>query len=145
MASSVVKAATYLIDNKFVEAESRGHKIIVDTPPHLGGLDKGQLPGELLLSALGSCQALTAKGYAKKFNIDLQKFWVELEGEVDKDVESVVPRFQSIKSTFHIETSAPQEQIDAYTEFVETHCIIGETLLNTVNLSSKVVVNNPVK
>lgn len=150
MALTKVQAKTILKENVLVEAEARGHKVIVDEPIPLGGTDQGMNPVELLLSALGACQSIVARTYAKKFGIDLQTFWVELEGEIDLDGFSgkpgVRPGFQTINTVFHIETSAPKEKVDAFKEYVEAHCPVGDTIANTVNLSSaKVVVENPVK
>lgn len=82
---TTVSATTVLKDNLLVEAETRGHKVIVDEPLDLGGTDRGMNPVELLLSALGACQSIVARTYAKKFDIDLQNFWVELEGDIDLD------------------------------------------------------------
>ena len=85
MAISAAKARTYLKENYLVEGEVRGHKILVDEPENLGGSDKGANPVELVLTALGACQSIVARTYAKKFDIDLQNFWVELEGDLDTD------------------------------------------------------------
>lgn len=145
MAISTFKANTYLKEKVLVEAETRGHKVIVDEPVSIGGTDKGMNPVELLLSALGACQSIVARTYAKKFDIDLKNFWVELEGDIDLDgffgKSDVRPGFSTIRSTFHIETNAPEEKIKAYTEYIEAHCPVGDTIANTVNLvSTKVVV-----
>ena len=150
MALSTFKAKTFLKENVLVEAETRGHKVVIDEPTNLGGTDKGMNPVELLLSALGACQSIVARTYAKKFGIDLQNFWVELEGDIDIDgflgKSDVRPGFQTIRYTFHIETTAPQEKIEAYKEYIEAHCPVGDSIVNTVNLvSSKVVVENAVK
>src|SRR3954468_23883809 len=149
MALSTFKAKTFLKENVLVEAETRGHKVVIDEPTNLGGTDKGMNPVELLLSALGACQSIVARTYAKKFDIDLQNFWVELEGDIDIDgflgKSDVRPGFQTIRYTFHIETTAPQEKIEAYKEYIEAHCPVGDSIANTVNLvSSKVVVENAV-
>jgi len=147
---STVSAKTVLKDNVLVEVEARGHKVIVDEPLNLGGTDKGMNPVELLLSALGACQAIVARTYAKKFEIDLKQFWVELEGDIDLDgflgKTDVRPGFQSISYTFHIETDAPKEKVEAYKEFIEAHCPVGDTIANSVPLSSAtVIVENAVK
>ena len=39
MALSTFKAKTFLKENVLVEAEARGHKVIVDEPESLGGTD----------------------------------------------------------------------------------------------------------
>ncbi|MFB6469445.1 OsmC family protein [Cytobacillus sp. Hz8] len=149
MALTTFKATTFLKDQVLVEAETRGHKVIVDEPVSIGGTDKGMNPVELLLSALGACQSIVAKTYAKKFGIDLQNFWIELEGDIDLDgfygKSDVRPGFSTIRYTFHIETNASEEKIKAYTEYIENHCPVGDTIANTVNLiSTKVIVENPV-
>ncbi|MFC4023266.1 OsmC family protein [Oceanobacillus longus] len=150
MAITTVSAKTVLKENVLVEAEARGHKVIIDEPKNLGGTDQGMNPVELLLSSLGACQSIVARTYAEKFEVDLQNFWVELDGDIDLDgffgKSDVRPGFSNIRYTFHIETNAPDEKIQAYKEFIEAHCPVGDTIANQVNLSSsKVVIENPVK
>ncbi|MFC2946882.1 OsmC family protein [Virgibacillus sediminis] len=150
MALTTVQAKTVLKENLLVEAESRGHKVIIDEPENMGSTDKGMTPVELLLSALGACQSIVAKTYAKKFDVELENFWVELEGDIDTDgflgKSDVRSGFQEIRYTFHIETNAPKERIEAYKAYLESHCPVGDTIANTVHLvSSNVVVENPVK
>lgn len=150
MAITTVSAKTTLKENVLVEAEARGHKVIVDEPENLGGTDQGMNPVELLLSSLGACQSIVARTYAEKFEVNLQNFWVELEGDIDLDgflgKSDVRPGFSDIRYTFHIETDAPEEKIQAYKDFIEAHCPVGDTIANQVNLaSSKVVIENPIK
>ncbi|RKQ30278.1 OsmC family protein [Oceanobacillus halophilus] len=150
MAITTVRAKTLLKEKVLVETEARGHKVIVDEPENLGGTDKGMNPVELLLSALGACQAIVARTYAEKFDVDLQNFWVELEGDIDLDgflgKSDVRPGFSEIRYTFHIETSASEEKVEAYKEFIENHCPVGDTIANPVDLaSSKVVVEKTVQ
>jgi len=58
----------------------------------------------------------------------------------------VRPGFQTIRYTFHIETTAPEEKVEAYKEYIEAHCPVGDTIANTVNLVSvNVVVESQVK
>ncbi|RDW21404.1 peroxiredoxin [Oceanobacillus arenosus] len=104
-------------------------------------------PVELLLSSLGACQSIGTRTYAKKFEINIQNFWVELEGDIDLDgflgKSDVRPSFSDIRK-FHIETDASEEKVQKYKEFIEAHCPVGDTIANQFNLvSSKVVVENP--
>ncbi len=68
-----------------VESEVRGFKMVLDEPKELGGTNKGMNPVEALLCALGSCQTIVASVFAKANGINLQDFWVELEGDIDLD------------------------------------------------------------
>lgn len=149
MTVTTFKAKSQLKENVLVEVEARGHKVIIDEPESLGGTDKGMNPVELLLSALGACQAIVARVYANQFEVDLQNFWVELEGDLDTDgflnKSDIRPGFLEIRYTFHIETNAPDEKVQAYKEFIEAHCPVGDSIANAVNLKSKVVIENPVK
>lgn len=144
MAVSTFKAKAVLKEKVQVEAEARGHKVIIDEPADLGGTDTGMNPVELLLSSLGACQSIVARTFAKKFKVDLQSFWVEVEGDLDTDgfldKSDVRPGFLSVRSTFHIQTSAPKENVEEFKKFIETHCPVGDTIANAVNLTAKVVI-----
>lgn len=149
MAVTTFKASTYLKEKVLVEANVRGHKIMVDEPKELGGDDQAANPVELLLAALGACQSIVARTFAKKFDIDLQNFWVELEGDLDPDgflgKSDVRPGFLTIRYTFHIETNASEEKVEEFKKFIEAHCPVGDTIANTVNLvSSGIVIENSV-
>ncbi|MGG2055141.1 OsmC family protein [Lysinibacillus pakistanensis] len=149
MAVTTFKASTYLKDKVLVEANVRGHKIIIDEPKELGGDDQGANPVELVLSALGACQSIVARIYANKLKIDLRNFWVELEGDLDIDgflgKSDVRPGFLTIRYTFHIETSAPEEKVEEFKKIIEAHCPVGDTIANTVNLvSSGIVIENTI-
>lgn len=54
------------IDNLQHEATSREHSIVIDEPREVGGDDAGMSPYEVLLSALGSCVAITVRLYARR-------------------------------------------------------------------------------
>lgn len=149
MTVTTFKASTYLKDKVLVEANVRGHKIIIDEPKELGGDDQGANPVELVLSALGACQSIVARIYANKLKIDLRNFWVELEGDLDIDgflgKSDVRPGFLTIRYTFHIETSAPVEKVEEFKKIIEAHCPVGDTIANTVNLvSSGIVIENTI-
>jgi len=121
-----------------VESEVRGFKIILDEPKELGGTNKGMNPVEALLCALGSCQTIVASAFAKAKGIDLQGFWVELEGDLDTDgfmgKADVRPGFQEIRFKMHIKTDAPKEKVEEFAKFIENTCPVGDSLANPVKL-----------
>ena len=57
---------TVSADGLAVDAEIGAHRIRLDEPIGLGGTDTGPEPPETLLAALGACEAITMKMYARR-------------------------------------------------------------------------------
>ncbi|MDD5414487.1 MAG: hypothetical protein PHH96_06655 [Smithellaceae bacterium] len=55
------------------ESEVRGFKAVADEPKNLGGTDTGMSPVETLLCAVGACQCMTARFFAKSLKVDLKR------------------------------------------------------------------------
>lgn len=150
MAKTTFKAAAYLQEGVQVKVKSRNFEVTIDEPKSLGGTDTGMNPVELLLSALGACQAIVARVYAKKFDIQLENLWIEVEGDLDIDgflnKSDVRPGYSDIRYNIHIETDAPREKIEEFVAFIESKCPVGDTIANPVNLKlNEIVVESPVK
>jgi uncharacterized OsmC-like protein len=144
MAKSVFKATAHLQEGVQVKVKSRNFEVTVDEPKSLGGTNTGMNPVEMVLCALGACQAIVARFYAKKFDIQFENFWVEVEGELDPDgfmnISDVRPGFSDIRYNIHIETDAPREKVEEFIEFVESKCPVGDTLANPVNVKRNEIV-----
>ncbi|MGM1049574.1 Uncharacterized OsmC-related protein [Paenibacillus uliginis N3/975] len=139
------KATAHLQQGMVVKAKSRNFEITIDEPKSLGGTDEGMNPVELVLCALGACQSIVASVYARKFNIDLKDFWVEVEGDLDTDGfmnKSDVRRgYSDIRYNIHIKTDAAREQVQEFVEFIERTCPVGDTINNPVNLQlNKIII-----
>lgn len=65
-----------------VEIKSGKHTLISDESKESGGSDDGPNPYELLLSALGSCKAITMRMYAIRKNFPLTEITIKLK--IDK-------------------------------------------------------------
>lgn len=142
------KATAHLQKGMVVKASSRNFEITIDEPKSLGGTDTGMNPVELVLSALGACQSIVARVYARKFNVQLDDFWVEVEGDLDTDGfmnKSDVRRgYSEIRYTFHIKTDASREQVESFVEFLEQTCPVGDTIANPVSLKlNGIVIEKP--
>lgn len=139
------KATAHLQQGMVVKAKSRNFEITIDEPKSLGGTDEGMNPVELVLCALGACQSIVASVYARKFNIDLKDFWIEVEGDLDTDGfmnKSDVRRgYSDIRYNIHIKTDAAREQVQEFVEFIERTCPVGDTINNPVNLQlNKIII-----
>ena len=65
----------------FSEIMAKKHYLVADEPKDIGGTDLGSTPYDLLVSALGTCTAITIRMYAKHKGIDLQEVKVHLTRE----------------------------------------------------------------
>ena len=128
-----------------VESTARGFKLTMDEPEELGGTNTGMNPVEALLCALGSCQTIVAYAFAKAQGIDLEEFHVELEGDLDPDgfmgLADVRNGFQEIRYSMHFKSTATQEELESFAQFIESKCPVGDCLENGVPLKLTCVVN----
>ncbi len=85
MAVNTFKASAHLQEGVKVKATSRHFELTIDEPKSLGGTDTGMNPVEALLASLGACQSIVARVYAPKFDIKLDDFQVDVEGDIDLD------------------------------------------------------------
>ena len=141
------KATAHLQDGVKVITKARQFELIIDEPKNLGGTDSGMNPVEALLSALGACQSIVARVYAPKFEVDLQDFRVDVEGELDLDGffnrSEVRPGYSDIRYTFYIKTNSPAEKVEQFVAFLESKCPVGDSLATPVNLKlNRIVIDN---
>ena len=138
MAIEQFKATAHLKQGTQVKVSSRGFELTLDEPVAEGGTDLGMNPVEALLGALGACQAIVARVYAKRFKVQLDDFWVELEGDLDSDgymdKADVRCGYSAIRYTYHIKSPSAQADIDAFVAFIGGKCPVGDSLAQGVDL-----------
>lgn len=128
-----------------IECTARDKSIILDEPEELGGSNGGMNPGEALLSALGGCKYIIAKMFYQKFNINLVKINIEMEGEVDSNAlmnevqgknknQDLQIGFIKITTKWFIDANNTKEEIEKFVEFVENHCPMKDTIEDKTNL-----------
>lgn len=117
----------------------------MDEPEELGGTNTGMNPVVALLCALDSCQTIVAYAFAKAQGIDLEEFHVELEGDLDPDgfmgLADVRNGFQEIRYSMHFKSIASQEKLEAFAQFIESKCPVGDCLENGAPLKLTRIVN----
>lgn len=139
MPKTTFSATAHLQDGMKVIVKARNFQLMIDEPESLGGTNQGMNPVEVLLGAYGACQSIVARSYAEKFDIELEDFWIELEGDLDTDglmnVSNVRPGFSDIRFNIHIKTDASRDKVIEFISFVEKRCPVGDTIGNEVNLT----------
>ncbi|WP_028562787.1 OsmC family protein [Paenibacillus pinihumi] len=147
MAVNTFKASAHLQEGVKVKATSRHFELTIDEPKSLGGTDTGMNPVEALLASLGACQSIVARVYAPKFDIKLDDFQVDVEGDIDLDGffdrAPVRAGYSDIRYTFRIKTDAPRERVEEFVRFLESKCPVGDTLENGARLQlSNIIIEN---
>ena len=138
-------AKSKLVEGLQVDSTVRNFTIRMDEPVNLGGTDTGMNPVEAVLAALGSCLVIVAGAFAESHGIDLEEFWIELEGDLDPDgflrgAEGVRNGFQEVRFTPHIKTSAPEEKVKEFMAFMKSRCPVSDNLIT----GTRVVANDPI-
>lgn len=79
------KVSCTSIENYQVHVNTGAHALTADIPQEEGGDGLGPNPFGLLLSSLGACTVITVVHYAGLSKIALEKVWLDLEGQYDKE------------------------------------------------------------
>jgi len=120
----------------------------VDEPEAFGGCDAAQSPGDLILTALGTCQGIMYAALASAMEIELTSLKIKLSGNLDlhglfgmgKD-QGIPPGFQDISFESIIESPASEEDIKALVDAVEAQCPILDTLVRPIPVSGSATIN----
>lgn len=144
MPVATFKASSKWVEGLKVDTKVRDFLIRMDEPANLGGSDTGMNPVEAQLAALGSCLTIVAAAFAKQQNIDLQEFWVELEGGLDPDgflkgKPGVRNGFQEVRVIPHIKTSSSEEDVQKFMAFIKSRCPVSDNMSN----DTKVIASDP--
>ncbi|MCL6574076.1 MAG: OsmC family protein [Bacillus sp. (in: Bacteria)] len=149
MAVQTFRAMAQLKEGVQVIAKSRNFEVTIDEPTEMGGTNTGMNPVELLLCSLGACQAIVARVYAKKFEIQFDDLWIEVEGDIDLDgflhKSDVRPGFSDIRYNVHIATEEPIEKVTEFVNFISATCPIEDTIAHLVHVSLNDIILEPIK
>ncbi|MBC8953291.1 OsmC family protein [Xenorhabdus sp. PB62.4] len=126
-----------------MKCSSRDFTFHIDEPESLGGTDEAMSPIEALLSAFGACQCIVAKSFARKHKIKLNDIQVKVEGELDTDGfmgknKNAKLGFSKITSKFYIDADNTEQEIRDFIAFVENHCPVLDTIVNTPEIVTEV-------
>ncbi len=146
MLRTIKASVTSLSEGMQVQSESRSFRILMDEPKAMGGSDQGMNPLEVLLGALGGCQAIVAKMFAKAQGVTFEEFHLEIEADIDMSgmMGNADARngFQEIRYNMHFKTDESQETMERFAKFIEQTCPVTDTLLQGTNMVLGSVVLN---
>ncbi len=111
--------------------------IASDEPAALGGTDTGPNPVEQVLAALGNCLAVGYAANATAAGIEIRDMRIELEGDLDLHTFlGLAPDgnagYDNISVKVHIDSDAPQADIEALHQKVVGTSPVGHTLQRPV-------------
>ena len=124
-----------------VAAGTRGFEITFDEP---NSTNTGMNPVEILLTSIGACTAITDQALEDKRNFDLQAFWIDIDGDLDReDVATGESRrkFTEIRFTHNHRSYETDEDNNHILSDDEKKCPVR----NTLEFGTKFVANNFVR
>lgn len=111
---------------------ARGHTVFCDEPLSHGGTDKAQTPNELLLSALGSCTAITMKMYAERKGWTFSSLHITLTSSTETTPEGKVT---TIQRTILCEGNFGEKEKERLLHIAK-QCPVAKILEGTVHIHS---------
>lgn len=120
--------------------QAGGHRLLVDEPKEVGGLDSGPSPYDYILSALGSCTAITMRLYANLKKWPLGRIEVELSHErvhtADcANCDQPDARLDRIHKTIRVTGDLTPEQLQRL-EVISARCPVQKTLGGGIAIST---------
>lgn len=131
-----VEVSASLKEKFRIEGQMGKHSAVVDQPKEAFGDDAGATPLQYILFSMAACQATLARIIAMQKRIDLRKYEVSVEGELDTDVllgKSDAARcgFQKIHVRIEMDADMSEDEKNAFIHEVDKRCPVSENLLNS--------------
>jgi putative redox protein len=121
---------------------TRGHHIIVDSPPPLGGPNEELNPLDFLMAALATCGTFVIETAAREMDLPLESVRLEAEGDFDprgvRGVEGIDPIITEIRVKIIIQ-GPTKEQSSVLVEQFKARCPVYNTLFRGAPIDLEVV------
>lgn len=130
------------VDGFATRSAIREFSVALDEPRELGGTDTGPNPVEMVLAALGSCQAIVYRAYASVLGLRVDSIDVEAKGYLDLrgllGVSEVPPGFEQVTFSTRIVSPERTERVQELVALVESHCPVLDILRRPVSVRGQV-------
>ncbi|HHO81574.1 MAG TPA: OsmC family peroxiredoxin [Bacillaceae bacterium] len=131
-AGQALRAETRWAGGMKVRILSRGHEVVVDEPPELGGEDTAMNPMELLLGALGACVTLMCVAFAPKFRVRVRDARATIEGAFDprgfQGLADVRYGFSRVRLDLRLDAEGDERDVERLVHFAFERCPVADTL-----------------
>ncbi len=121
---------------------TRGHHIIIDSPPPLGGPNEELNPLDILLAALSTCGTFVIETAAREMDLSLESVLLEVEGDFDprgvRGVEGIDPIITEFRVKVKIQGPSEQQSSILVEQF-KARCPVYNTLFRGVPIDLEVV------
>jgi len=105
--------------------EVRGHRVVVDELPAVGGDDTGPTPHDLYDAAIGACKAITMVWYANRKSLPLADVSVTIERD-DSDERKGSYRLRASLTLGGDLTDAQREELRAVADKCPVHRLMTQ-------------------
>jgi len=120
--------------NYLAEAIMRQHVSIIDEPTDIGGGNNGPTPIEYLLTAIGSCIAITLRMYAERKGWDLGKINVNVS---QKNELTIKGAFKYLSEEISFEKDVTDDQRKRLL-IIAGKCPVAKMVKNETIIESKI-------
>ena len=127
------------------ELSVRGHDVVVDEPPSLGGEDEAANPVEFALAALISCQVVTYRFWAAELGVTVDDVQIQAEGDLDVRgffglQDGVRPGFGDVRLEVRLTGPESPERYAELHRVVDEHCPVLDLFANATPVRTTLTV-----
>ena len=124
-----------------LEAQLRGHTLVLDTAPPLGK-DRGPSPKELLLSSVGGCTLLDVAHLLRKHKVPFDSLRVALDATPVSHYPTVFPRIDLVfEVSGPAQPELPMRMIEGVELSMTRYCAVSAMVSKVSPLFYRVRVN----
>jgi uncharacterized OsmC-like protein len=119
----MTKLTTYYKGDMLFESEIGRHSLTIDVPAGMGGSDRGPLPSQLFVAALGGCIGAFAAQYCEQHGISDKGMRVELSYDQADDPTRLV----NLRATVVLPSSNCRRHVKASEQMIK-YCPVYQTI-----------------